>query len=218
MSESNSFGNTDDAVAFVLSGAPRLATVTNLAAISFSFLEGAKQALSVIIGNASDEVREVGDDYCIACEHMTVVRVHALLDRDDRTVSYQTVHKRLMFPEAVEALVRRMCDDPFQSRNIEDDVRGAISQFCRVYGTINWELHGRLSNFRNQGIAHLGRRRPSQLVSHDELRGLVRLVQDLADCLSPFRSNVPPVRDEEITERVKRATMIWQRALLAGSR
>ena len=41
--------------------------------------------------NISEEAREVADGYCIACEHMTVVRVHALLDTDDSMISYRAL-------------------------------------------------------------------------------------------------------------------------------
>lgn len=209
-------GNADDAVAHVLSGAPRLATVTNLTVISFSFLDGAKTAM-INAPNVTEEVREVWDGYCIASEHMTVVRVHALLDRDDRMVTYQTVHRCLKRPEVLDALVQRMCDDPLQSRHIEDDVRYSINQFCSVYGTINWELHGRLTHLRNQGIAHLSRGHQVKTITQDELRGLVLLVKNLAECLSPFRPSVPSVREDEITDRVNRATMMWQTALRGGA-
>jgi hypothetical protein len=200
---------TDDAVAHVLCGVPRLATVTNLTVISFSFLEGAWKAM-INAPNATGEIREVAVGYCVACEHMTVVRVHALLDSDDRAISYQSVRQCLKLPEAVEALVQCMCDE-----HIEDDVRHSIKQFCRVYGTINWDLHGRLTHFRNLAIAHLSRRPPRGTVTpitHDELRGLVSLVKDLAGCLSPFCPNVPPAREDEIAHRVNRATMFWQTA------
>jgi hypothetical protein len=202
----------DDAVAHVLSAAPRLATVTNVTVISFSFLEGAWEAM-INAPNLTEEVREVADEYCLACKHMTVVRVLALLDRDDRAISYQGVHRCLKLSEVVEALVERMCDDPFQSQHIEDDVRHSINQYCRVYATINWELHGRLTHLRNHGIAHLNRKRPRRAITpitHDELRGLVCLVNDLAECLSPFRPKVSPVREDEITDRVDQATMMWQ--------
>jgi hypothetical protein len=150
MSQNTTVGNADDAVTHVLCGTPRLVNVTNLTVISFSFLEGARKAM-INAPHVTEEVREVADGYCIACEHMTVVRVHALLDSDDRATSYQSIHRCLKFSEVAEALVRRMCDDPFQPQHIEDDIRHSINQFCRVCETINWDLHDRLTHFRNQG-------------------------------------------------------------------
>jgi hypothetical protein len=67
-----------DAVAYVLSAAPRLATVTNLTVISFSFLEGARKAF-IGAPTVTEDTREVADEYCIACEHMTAVRLHLLI-------------------------------------------------------------------------------------------------------------------------------------------
>jgi hypothetical protein len=197
----------------VLCGAPRLATVTNLTVISYSFVEGAWKAM-LNAPNVTEEIREVAVGYCVACEHMTVVRVHALLDSDDRAISYQSVYRCLKLPEVVEALVQHMCDDPFQPQHIQDDVRHSIKNYCRVYGTINWDLYSRLTHFRNLGIAHLSRRplRRVTPITQDELRGLVCLVKDLAGCLSPFCPNVPPVREDEIAHRVNRATMLWQTA------
>jgi hypothetical protein len=100
MTQNTTIGNADDGAAHVLCGAPRLANVTNLTVISFSFLEGARKAI-INAPNVTEEVREVADGYCIASEHMTVVRVHALLDRDDQVISYQSVHRCLKRPEVV---------------------------------------------------------------------------------------------------------------------
>ena len=76
-------GNVDDAVAYVLSATPRLATVTNLTVISFSFLEGARKAF-ISAPNITEDTREVADEYCMTCEHMTAVRLHLLLDKDEK--------------------------------------------------------------------------------------------------------------------------------------
>ena len=130
-------GNVDDAVAYVLSATPRLATVTNLTVISFSFLEGARKAF-ISAPNVTEGTREVADEYCIACEHMTAVRLHLLLDKDEKGVSFQTVYHRLKLPEVAEALAQHMGDDPFQPQHIEDDVRHSINQFLCVYRAVDW--------------------------------------------------------------------------------
>ena len=209
-------GNVDDAVAYVLSATPRLATVTNLTVISFSFLEGARKAF-ISAPNVTEDTREVADEYCIACEHMTAVRLHLLLDKDEKGVSFQTVYHRLKLPEVAEALAQHMGDDPFQPQHIEDDVRHSINQFLCVYRAIDWrDLHGRLTHFRNQGIVHLSKRRPTKTITQDELRTLVGVVKALSESLAVFQSNEPPIQEDEITDRSNRATAVWQAALRVG--
>jgi hypothetical protein len=206
-----------DAVAHVLRGAPRLANVTNLTVISFSFLEGATKAMDDA-PPVSEEVPEAWADYCFAAQGITVVRLYALLDRpkeddrDDRMVTYQTVHKCLTRPKVLDALVRYMRNDPSQSANIENDVRHSVDQFYRTYEGIDWKLHGRLKHLRNLGIAHLSQTRQTKSITQDELRGLVLLVKRLSECLSPFHHGVPPVRGDESIARVTRATKMWRAA------
>ena len=202
----------EDMARHVQAAAPRLANVTNLTVISFSFLEGTRTALNQVALSNGTDVREIADDYCFECESATVMRVALLLDRNDQAVSFQSVFRYLLYPNVVEALVRQLCDDPFQPATIEENVRHSVNDFLRIYSTINWELHGRVTHFRNLGLAHLGyglRKR----ITHDELRNLVQLVKDLAAALAPLTVGIPLVSDDEILERTNRATAMWLGAM-----
>jgi hypothetical protein len=206
-------GNVDDAVAYVLRATPRLVTATNLTVISFSFLEGARKAF-ISAPDVTEDTREVADEYCIACEHMTAVRLHLLLDKDEKAVSFQTVYHRLKLPEVAEALAQLMGDDPFQPQHIEDDVRHSIKQFLCVYRAIDWDdLHGRLTHFRNLGIVHLSKTRPTKTITQDELRTLVGEVKALSESLAVFQSKERFIQEDEITDRSDRATRVWRAAL-----
>lgn len=199
----------------VRSSAPRLANWANVTVISFSFLKGAWQAI-INAPISTEAAREVFNDYWNACGHMTVVRICALLDRDERVISYQSVYRCLERDEITDALVRRLCDDP--PFHVEDDVRRSINHFLRVYRAIDWKLHGRLINLRNFGIAHLCSGRSMGEITLDELGNIVRVVKDLAECLSPFRTDVPFVHEDEIADRVKRATMMWRASFREGNK
>jgi hypothetical protein len=209
--------NVEDAARRVQAAAPRLANVTNLTVISFSFLEGVRMALDQAVLSVGSDLHEIADDYYLECASMTVVRLALLLDRDDPAVSFQGVYRSLHHPEVVEALVRQTCDDPLQPALIEENIRHSVDEFLRIYRTIDWELYGRLSHFRNLGVAHLShdvRRR----ITHDELRSLVQLVKDLSGCLAPLTVSVPPVRDDEISSRTERAAKMWLSALQPSNR
>jgi hypothetical protein len=201
--------NVEDMARRVQAAAPRLANVTNLTVISFSFLEGARKALDQV-NPAVDH--EIADDYYFECASMTVMRVALLLDRDDQAVSFQSVHRYLCFPEVVEALVRQIGDDPLQPATFEENIRHSVDEFRRIYGTISWELHGRVSHFRNHGLAHLSQDLRKR-ITHDELRTLVQQVKDLAASLAPLTVGIPPVRDDEILDRTVRANAMWLAAL-----
>lgn len=203
--------NAEDMARRVQRSAPRLAEITNLTVIAFGFLEGAWMAMSEADQSVENAYREMAEHHLRECEWMTVNRLVLLLDRDNAADSFQSAHRCLQFPEVVDALVRQVCDD--QPAITEGRVHHSITEFIRIYGTINWKLHGRLVHFRNLGIAHLGgklRERPT----HDELRDLVRLVRDLAACLEPLTEHFKAsVRDDEILDRTRKATRIWRAVL-----
>jgi hypothetical protein len=204
--------NVKDMAECVQRAAPRLANVTNLTIICFTFLEGAWAALSEADRSAENDYREIAEHYRRECECMTANRLVELLDRDDRTDSFQSVYRHLQYPEVVDALVRQVCDDHWEPEIAEECLRHSVNEFLRIYGTISWALHRRLVHFRNLGIAHLGaelRERPT----YDELRDLVRLVRDLAACLEPLDRAITPVRDDELLDRTRKAKRMWRAAL-----
>jgi hypothetical protein len=205
--------NAEDMARRVRSAAPRLANVTNATVISFSLLEGAWTALNEADLSLGNDFREIADHYYVECGSMTVVRLVLLLDADDGTDSFQTVYRCLSRPEVVDALVRQVGEDHWEPSIAEERLRRSVTEFLRLYGTIGWELHGRLVHFRNLGIAHLGGQLRKR-VTHAELRELVHLVRGLAACLEPLtESVVPAARDDEILNRTEKATRMWRAAL-----
>jgi len=203
----------EDLVGHVRRAVPRLTSITNLTVISLAFLEGAWTALGEADCSAENDNREIAEHYRRVCEWTVVNGLIELLDRDDRVDSFQSVHRCLRYPEVVDALVRVACEYHWEPETAEERLRHSVNEFLRIFGTINWRLHGRLTHFRNLGIAHLGaqlRERPT----YDELRDLVRLVRNLAAHLEPLtEGTLASVSDDEIEERTRRASGIWRAVL-----
>jgi len=205
--------SADDMARRVRSAAPRMANVTNATVISFSLLEGAWTALNEADSSLGNDFREIADHYYVECGSMTVVRLVLLLDGDDGVDSFQTVYRCLSRPEVVDALVRQVGEDHWEPSIAEERLRHSVTEFLRIYGTISWELHGRLVHFRNLGIAHLGGQLRKR-VTHTELRELVHLVRGLAACLEPLtESVVAAARDDEILNRTEKADRMWRATL-----
>jgi len=83
--------------------APRLVNVTNMTAISFDFLEGARLAIERS-SSVAEDVHEIARHYFIECTSMIVLRLVLLLDRDPAMISFQSVYRCLHYPEVVEEL------------------------------------------------------------------------------------------------------------------
>jgi hypothetical protein len=49
-----------------------------------------------------------------------------------------------------------------------------------AYAEIEWKVHGRLTHFRNLGIAHLTIEKMSKSITFDELRKFVSLIARMA--------------------------------------
>jgi hypothetical protein len=205
----------ENAADHVQDGAPRIIRWTNLTVISLSFLEGALEAIAGV-PNVTEQGRDVWCGHCLALQHITVVRVDALLDRakEDQHFTYQTVYRCLKRPEVVDVLVKRLCDDPSGFPHNENDVRQQIGEFLSAYRAIDWrDLHGRLTHIRNIGIAHLTQQHLDESITQDELQGLVKSVRGLGDHLSLFRRDEALIQDDEIADHAKLAAQMWRAAL-----
>ena len=119
---------------------------------------------------------------------MTVIWLYALLDGDDKKVSFQSVYRQLKKPSVVEAMVARIIALPvvFDQDREEKAARAAINRFITLYNGIDWKTHGSLVHFRNIGIAHLTPQELQRPISYSELEHLVRTVVAMAEALVFF--------------------------------
>ena len=75
-----------------------------------------------------------------------------------------------------------------------------IANFLAHYASIDWSIHGRLTHFRNLGVAHLSTQPLGKSITFDELRFMARIASKLADelvalCRVTFAS-VEPMLDD----------------------
>lgn len=143
-----------------------------------------------------------------------VIRLSLLLDADQRVISFQSVYKHLTRPKVVDALIRRVCAETpnsflFPSRT-GHNIRSSVERFLDTYRAIDWrDRQGRLTHFRNRGVAHLTIEAVENYIKYEELHSLTLSTTALADCREPFLLDGDvPFREEQIQEYSDQATKI----------
>ena len=130
---------------------------------------------------------------------MAVLRLSILLDREDRVLSFQSVHRLLKDPSVVAVLLQALEDregsDVFSSSRTE-----LIEEFRQIYREINWKVHGRLVHLRNLGIAHLTPEEMTKSVTLDELRTMVEVVVRLTVSLQHLCQTQTAFRPDMLNE------------------
>lgn len=163
---------------FILSHAERLVKVATMCVISFGLADGLNEALKGS-PNETDDWRQAAAGFQDGTLMMAALRAALLLDGDDRKVSFQTIHRRLKTRAVQEDLKQSLAethgpDDVFPPSRDE-----LMADFLETYSEIDWEVHGRLTHFRNLGIAHLTIERMSKSITFDELRQFVSIISRL---------------------------------------
>lgn len=170
--------------------------IATLASMSFGLGDGANDA----IRQAQDKANypqgwhQAALGFQDATLMMAVVRTCILLDGDEKTVSLQSVYKRLKEPETQRALIQKVYGEyeEFQSMFGSSPAQ-MVADFLSNYQAIDWSIHSRLVHFRNFGVVHLLDRKNWKSIKYDELRDLILLTGRLSDKLSELcRSSVPP--------------------------
>lgn len=174
--------NSNADAEFILNHAERIIRVAAMCVISFGLADGLNASLEQAheIDSAWGQGVRGFQDATIL---MAALRASLLLDRDERLVSFQTVHSRLKLP-AVCAALKAKLSNKFGENDVWTVSRDElIAAFLDTYAQIDWDAHGRLIHFRNRGIAHLTVERMAKSVTFPELRTFVSIVSRLAQIL-----------------------------------
>ena len=117
----------------ILKMVTRLAKVASRTAMSFGLHLGANTILRETPGH-DHGCREIIEGYRSDVTMMTVIWLYALLDGDDKKVSFQSVYRQLKKPSVVEAMVARIIALPvvFDQDREEKAARAAINRFIRA--------------------------------------------------------------------------------------
>jgi hypothetical protein len=171
---------SDPGAEYILAHAHRLVTVATRCAFSFGSADGLNDLLLMPDDPHGGFWRQP-----IAVLHrdaylMAALRVSILLDRDD--LSFQAVHRHLKDPGVAAALLHAL-EDRHGSDVFEPSRTDLIEEFRKIYGEIDWKVHGRLVHLRNLGIAHLTVEQMTKSISFAELRILVGIVSRLTATL-----------------------------------
>jgi hypothetical protein len=110
---------------------------------------------------------------------MAALRAALLLDRDDTKVSFQTIHSRLKSKTVQSGLKEALGKKHGLNELFPPSRDELIANFLEAYSEIDWKVHGRLTHFRNLGIAHLTIQKMSKSITFDELRKLVSIISRL---------------------------------------
>jgi hypothetical protein len=192
----------------VENSAPRLIKVAAHTSIAFGLFDGANRARREFEDLSEDASHVAFAGYRSDALPMTVVRIASLLDSDPKVISFQRMYRHLKRPEVVDALVRRACSRSWLAE--ESNIRDAVERFLTAYRGIDWrDLHGRLQQFRNRGVAHLTPEEIDKRVTYAEIGSLVHSISLLAEFLTPFCPNGVAVRADEIAEWSDRAKSVW---------
>jgi hypothetical protein len=70
-----------------------------------------------------------------------------------------------------------------------------IASFLEAYSEIDWEVHGRLTHFRNLGIAHLTIAKMSKSITFEELRTFVSIISRLTLAIQQLRHTPTAFRE-----------------------
>ena len=168
-------------VDYILTNGERLVTVTTRCAFSLGTSDGLNDLL-LVPDEPDAEWRQP-----IAVMHrdavmMAALRLTALLDRDLKIVSFQAVYHLLKNPDVVKLLLKEL-----EARHGSDDNPPSradlINDYLATYSEIDWKVHGRLTHFRNRGIAHLTIEKMQKSVTLPELRTLADILARLAATL-----------------------------------
>ena len=166
---------------FILTNAHRLITIASRCVWSFGTGDGLNDLLQLRDDPHGDWRQPIAVLHRDALL-MVALRVSILLDRDDRMVSFQAVHRFLKDPGVVATLLQTL-EDRHGFDDLEPSRTDLIDEFRQVYGTIDWKVHGRLVHLRNRGIAHLTLEEMKKSVTMAELRALVEIVSRLTTIL-----------------------------------
>ncbi|MGM4870654.1 hypothetical protein AB7645_05435 [Bradyrhizobium sp. 956_D2_N1_5] len=203
---------SDPEVVFLVQNASRLVTVATRCLWSFGSADG----LNDILASPTDPHGDWRQPVAVLHRDavlMAALRIAVLLDADPKLLSFQSFYRRLTDAKVQTALLQfleaRIGPDVFTPSRAEK-----IDDFVRAYREIDWKAHGRLTNLRNQGIAHLTLDALKKSVTIEELRMMVGIigrlaaeVQSLFQLDSAFRSDM----DSESRDRVKAVIVTtWQ--------
>ena len=192
---------------------PRLLHALGATFRTFSLLQGANDALisRPLENNIADAV---ASRYRQVCAELIVVQLNALLDRNHKRVSFQTVHQHLKIEAVREALIADAALKVPDAKWFPDQCRRDISQFMDAYNEIDWaDLHGRLKHFRDYAVAHIFEERFQKTVTLGDVKRLVADVTLLGTGLA-FLIRPKGIDDEEsIRMWTQRTTQVWRAAL-----
>jgi hypothetical protein len=183
---------------FILQNADRLVTVSTRCVWSFGAADGLNDTLtspSDPDGDWRQPVSVLHRDALL----MATLRVAMLLDADPNVVSFQSVYHDLKESDVeavlLQELERQYGPDVFSPTRAE-----LIDEYLRTYCEIDWNVHGRLTHFRNLGIAHLTLGRLNKSVTIAELRTMVGIVTRLAGILQHLVQTPTAFHDKMVEE------------------
>jgi hypothetical protein len=188
----------DHEAKFIVDHASRLITVSFRCVVSFGLADGLNSIL-LSDPDVHADWRQPVVGFHRDTLLMAALRTAILLDRDERVVSFQSIYHRLK-TGAVETQLLQALEDRYGGNEVSPSRTELVAQFKKIYAEIDWGVHGRLTHFRNRGIAHLAIEELKKSVTIAELRTLVDIIGRLATTLRdlcqvpiPFQ---PDVLDE----------------------
>jgi hypothetical protein len=204
----------DDRAAAITRMVPQLFRASGNACRTWSLLDGVNRSIEKN-SDAINNCMAVAGEYRQVCVELIVVQLTALLDRNEKRVSFQAVNRNLN-DEVAEILSTQASKALANSAWFPDHCKQDLKKFQDAYRQIDWnDVHGRLKHFRDHAVAHIFEKRFQKTINFGETRALVLAVSRMTEGIG-FLNRPHGVLDEGIIEHwTKQTKEVWDGAFRA---
>lgn len=194
--------------------APHLLTGAVKACETFQLLDGTNKAMKFAAAKPLLEGR-VAAAHRQACAMLLVVQLNALLDRNEKRVSFQGFYRALAKADVVNAVISMAGQKDHAATNwYEHNCQEGIERFLTEYRKIDWhDLHGRLKHFRDFAVAHIFAETHKNSINFGESLSLVMSVLRMSQALEFFVHPRRFIDDHVMQDRSRMVEETWARVL-----
>jgi hypothetical protein len=197
--------------------APRLASISLRVAQTCGTQRGINDALK---SNGGDgESNDILNLICRDAMNANVVRICAILEREQNVVSFQSIYKSLKNQKVKDILVQRLkaSSPSFYSDLIDNDATKGFSSFQEAYKSIfpPSDIYKRLSHFRNYYLAHIDENKAPTQITYDELDFMCKQIVKMGCALATFALTTTALHEDDIKTYAKRTEHMMVKAVKA---
>jgi hypothetical protein len=194
---------------------PRLASISLRVARTCGLQRGANNTLKLNRSDAeSQEIVELIHRDAMATN---VVRICALLEREQNVVSFQSVYKNLKNQKVKEILIQRQkasVSNLYSDMVCSSAIRG-FDDFAKAYKSIfpPSTVFKRLCHFRNYYLAHIDKNASPTQITYDELDFVCNQILAMGRALEGFAPTQTVLYENDIETYAQRTEQMMVKAM-----